>query len=307
MAYPAAGPAGLAAASGAAADTSPARAPGQTGEPTPLPAAAAAAVAPPPPGRTATAPRPGFAPGRAGSAPPRATSPATSDAPPRPAQAQPAGAAAPGGAASQDTAGDPAAVRGPDAAPDAAPDAGPAADPARPSSTAASDAALATPAPPAAAAASAPAAGRATVPGLAAEIVRQAGRKASRFDVTLDPDGLGRVDVRLQIAADGRLSARLSFDRPETAAALGARAGELRQALSQAGFDVAPQALSFETAAAGFGGGFSGFQDWRGAGGGADDARSGSRAFAAAQPDPDPPLAATSRSSQAASGLDIRI
>lgn len=153
--------------------------------------------------------------------------------------------------------------------------------------------------------AAAPAASRATVPGLAAEIVRQAGRKASRFDVTLDPDGLGRVDVRLQIAADGRLSARLTFDRPDAAAALGARAGELRQALSQAGFDVQPQALTFETGAGAFGGG-AGFQHF----GGGDDtqggARGGARAFAAAaSPDADAP--APSAPSQAAAGLDIRI
>lgn len=149
-----------------------------------------------------------------------------------------------------------------------------------------------------------PAVGHATVAGLAAEIVRQSGRKASRFDVTLDPDGLGRVDVRLQIAADGRLSARLSFDRQESAAALGARAGELQQALTQAGFDVPPQSLSFETSSGGFGGGFQGFQDF---GAGGEGGRGASRAFAAAQPDSDSVAESATRSSQAASGLDIRI
>ena len=150
------------------------------------------------------------------------------------------------------------------------------------------------------------------MPGLASEIVRQAGRKASRFEVALNPDGLGRVDVRLDISADGKLSARLAFDRPEAAAALGAQAGELRQALSQAGFDVSPQALTFETAPGGMGsggaglgaGGFGGF-----GGDGSDGARAGSRAFASAQPDDlDAAMAAAaSRNATAASGLDIRI
>ncbi len=69
--------------------------------------------------------------------------------------------------------------------------------------------------------------------------------KASHFDLSLDPAGLGRVDVKVKIGADGALSAALSFDNPASAEALKGRAGELRTALEQAGFDVAGGALSF--------------------------------------------------------------
>lgn len=90
-----------------------------------------------------------------------------------------------------------------------------------------------------------------TVSNLAAQIIKRMEGKASRFDIELDPDGLGRVAVQLKIDAQGRLSATLAFDRPESAEALKARAGELRQALEQSGFDLSGSSLSFESAAGG--------------------------------------------------------
>lgn len=85
-----------------------------------------------------------------------------------------------------------------------------------------------------------------TVARLAADIVRKLEGQTTRFDVQLDPLGLGKVDVSIEINADGRLSASLSFDSSQTAADLRGRAGELRQALEKAGFDLADGGLSFD-------------------------------------------------------------
>jgi hypothetical protein len=85
-----------------------------------------------------------------------------------------------------------------------------------------------------------------TVARLASDIAHKLEGKTTRFDVQLDPLGLGKVDVSIEINADGRLSASLSFDSAQTAADLRSRAGELRQALEKAGFDLADGGLSFD-------------------------------------------------------------
>ncbi len=85
-----------------------------------------------------------------------------------------------------------------------------------------------------------------TVARLAADIARKLDGQTTRFDVQLDPLGLGKVDISIEINADGRLSASLSFDSAQTAADLRSRAGELRQALENAGFDLADGGLSFD-------------------------------------------------------------
>jgi hypothetical protein len=124
----------------------------------------------------------------------------------------------------------------PDAAAEAEPETAPVTTPTAP---AAAPAASQTATPAAAATAG-------TVPHLAAQIVRKMEGRASRFDVQLDPDGLGQVNVQVQIDARGRLTAALSFDRPEAAEALRARAGELRAALERSGFDLSGGGLSFD-------------------------------------------------------------
>jgi flagellar hook-length control protein FliK len=83
-----------------------------------------------------------------------------------------------------------------------------------------------------------------TVTSLAAQIVQQSGGKASRFDITLNPAGLGQVNVQVQITAKGELTAALTFQKPEAAGELQARAADLSQALKDAGFDIAPGGLS---------------------------------------------------------------
>jgi len=81
---------------------------------------------------------------------------------------------------------------------------------------------------------------------IAAQIVKRLERRSTRFEMALTPDDLGRIDVSLDIDAQGQLSARLAFDNPLAAADLRGRVDELRRQLTDAGFVVADDALSFE-------------------------------------------------------------
>jgi flagellar hook-length control protein FliK len=109
-----------------------------------------------------------------------------------------------------------------------------------------------------AASAAASASGAEITAQLAAQVARRASAGSSRFDFALDPQGLGRVDVSLKIDSTGQLSATFAFDNSATAADAKNRAGELQQALQQAGFDVSQSNLSFTTGGQGQG---SGWQD----------------------------------------------
>ncbi|MDB5435353.1 MAG: flagellar hook length determination-like protein, partial [Phenylobacterium sp.] len=86
-----------------------------------------------------------------------------------------------------------------------------------------------------------------TVANLAAQIAKKLDGRSTRFDVQLEPAGLGKVDVRVEIGAGGRMSAAMAFDTPQAAAELRSRAGELQRALEQAGFDISG-GLSFDVA-----------------------------------------------------------
>ena len=83
---------------------------------------------------------------------------------------------------------------------------------------------------------------------LSAQIVGQSGGKTSRFDLQLDPLGLGRVDVAVQIDAKGRASASLSFEKSDSASLLQSHVDALSDALTQAGLSVAPGSISFSHA-----------------------------------------------------------
>jgi len=102
-----------------------------------------------------------------------------------------------------------------------------------------------------------------TVANLSAQIIRNLDAQTTRFDVALDPAGLGHVDVRVEIGADGRVSAAMSFDNPQAAAQLKTQAADIQKALTQAGFDLSG-GLSFDVA-----GDRGGFQ--RGSQGRSDD------------------------------------
>lgn len=85
-----------------------------------------------------------------------------------------------------------------------------------------------------------------TVAKLAAGILDKLEGRSTRFDLQLDPHGLGKVDVSVEIASDGKLTAQLGFDSQLGLGELRGRAQELRAALEQAGFTLADNALSFE-------------------------------------------------------------
>jgi len=86
----------------------------------------------------------------------------------------------------------------------------------------------------------------AAVAAVATAIAANAGARRTRFEVRLDPDDLGRVDVRLDIAHDGRVATRLIVDRPETLNMLRHDARELTRTLEQAGFQLPDAGLSFQ-------------------------------------------------------------
>ncbi|MFN7109651.1 MAG: flagellar hook-length control protein FliK [Brevundimonas sp.] len=91
---------------------------------------------------------------------------------------------------------------------------------------------------------------------LAAQIARKLEGRSTRFDMVLTPEDLGRVDVSLEIGADGQLAARLAFDNPAAAAELRGRADELRRQLQDAGFQLTGDSLDFTQRDTSSGGGF---------------------------------------------------
>lgn len=80
---------------------------------------------------------------------------------------------------------------------------------------------------------------------LAAGIARRLEGRSTRFELGLTPEGLGKVDVSIEVGDDGQLMARLAFDNPAAAAEMRARADELRRQLTDAGFQLAGDALEF--------------------------------------------------------------
>jgi flagellar hook-length control protein FliK len=86
-----------------------------------------------------------------------------------------------------------------------------------------------------------------TVANLAAQIIKKLEGQSTRFDLELNPQGLGKVDVRVEIGAHGQLTATMLFDNAQAAQELKARASELQRALEQAGFDLSG-GLSFDVA-----------------------------------------------------------
>lgn len=92
---------------------------------------------------------------------------------------------------------------------------------------------------------------------IAAQIIRKLDGRSTRFDMVLAPEGLGNVDVSMDIDSDGRLTARLAFDNPAAATDLRARADELRRQLQEAGFQLSQDSLEFaeRNPSSGFGGG----------------------------------------------------
>ena len=67
----------------------------------------------------------------------------------------------------------------------------------------------------------------------------------SRFEIRLDPAELGRIDVRMELGADGRVQAHLTVEKPETLDMLQRDARALEKALSDAGLDMENGSLGY--------------------------------------------------------------
>ncbi len=148
-----------------------------------------------------------------------------------------------------------------------------------------------------------------TVTGLASQIVQNLDSKITRFEVTLDPEGMGRVNVSVEISAKGEMSARLSFQHADSANALASESMALRQSLADAGFTLKPEDLTFQSGGQGGAGGFGNGQGFGASDDGQRPTTGGAAAFGAMSrlADLTDLSAMGAASGAAARGLDIRI
>ena len=86
-----------------------------------------------------------------------------------------------------------------------------------------------------------------TLSALSMQISKKLEHGSTRFAIELYPADLGKVEVSLHIARDGKTTAHLTFDSPVTAASFSASEPELRQQLANAGLSVDQDALSFSS------------------------------------------------------------
>ncbi|MGE0830344.1 MAG: flagellar hook-length control protein FliK, partial [Hyphomonadaceae bacterium] len=85
------------------------------------------------------------------------------------------------------------------------------------------------------------------------EIVRRFAGGITQFAVRLDPPELGRVDVRLEVGRDQRVSAVIAADNPQALTDLTRSAREIAHALHSAGLELRENGLSFDLSQRQFG------------------------------------------------------
>src|SRR5699024_7117155 len=81
---------------------------------------------------------------------------------------------------------------------------------------------------------------------VAREIVRRFEGGSTRFELRLDPPELGRVDVRLDVSRDHRVTAVIAADSPQALTELARHARDLEQMLQGAGLQLSDNGLSFD-------------------------------------------------------------
>jgi flagellar hook-length control protein FliK len=81
---------------------------------------------------------------------------------------------------------------------------------------------------------------------VAQEIIRRFDGESTQFDLRLDPPELGRIDVRLEVSRDHRVTAIVAADNPQALAELVRHARELEQMLQSAGLQLSDKGLSFD-------------------------------------------------------------
>ncbi|MGL3107279.1 flagellar hook-length control protein FliK [Bradyrhizobium sp. BR 1432] len=83
------------------------------------------------------------------------------------------------------------------------------------------------------------------ISGIPIEIAAAVRAGKSRFDISLDPVELGRIDVRINVDRNGQVTSHLTVEKPETLQMLRQDAPQLQRALDDAGFKTGSNGLSF--------------------------------------------------------------
>lgn len=78
------------------------------------------------------------------------------------------------------------------------------------------------------------------------EIVKRFSGGNTRFEMRLDPPELGRIEVRLEVSRDNKVSAVIAADSPQALSDLVRHARDLEASLQSAGLDLAENGLSFD-------------------------------------------------------------
>lgn len=89
---------------------------------------------------------------------------------------------------------------------------------------------------------------------VAREIIRHFNGGATTFELRLDPAELGRVEVRMEVTRDHRVTAVITADNPQALTELARNARELEQQLQSAGLQLGENGLSFDLRQGGHGG-----------------------------------------------------
>ncbi|UFW40518.1 flagellar hook-length control protein FliK [Bradyrhizobium sp. WSM471] len=83
------------------------------------------------------------------------------------------------------------------------------------------------------------------ISGVPIEIAAAARAGKTRFDISLDPLDLGRIDVRINVDRNGQVTSHLTVEKPETLQMLRQDAPQLQRALDDAGLKTGSNGLSF--------------------------------------------------------------
>ena len=106
---------------------------------------------------------------------------------------------------------------------------------------------------------------------VAQEIVRRFDGGNTKFELRLDPPELGRVEVRLEVTRDHKVTAVVAADSPQALTELARHARELEQSLQSAGLELTDNGLSFDLRQSREDGQESGGESGRGGNSGSDD------------------------------------
>lgn len=78
------------------------------------------------------------------------------------------------------------------------------------------------------------------------EVIRRFSGGNTKFEMRLDPPELGKVEVRLEVTRDNRVTAVVAADSPQALTELARHARELEQQLQSAGLELTDNGLSFD-------------------------------------------------------------